>query len=76
MDHYCVVKNPYGKPNAPETLSWTMALCMILKIVVMLNISNNKIKLPSLARFSTVKNLENRPHYKILNKIAGFPLLG
>ena len=35
----------------------------------MLNISNNKIKLPSLDRFSTVKNLENRPHYKILNKI-------
>ena len=43
----------------------------------MLNISNNKIKLPSLARFSTVKNLENRPHYKILNKIiAGVSVVG
>ena len=43
----------------------------------MLNISNNKIKLPSLARFSTVKNLENRPHYKILNKIiAGVSIVG
>ena len=43
----------------------------------MLNISNNKIKLPSLARFSTVKNLENRPHYQILNKIiAGVSVVG
>ena len=43
----------------------------------MLNISNNKIKLPSLNRFSTVKNLENRPHYKILNKIiAGVSIAG
>lgn len=35
----------------------------------MLNISENKTKLPSFARFSTVQNLVNRPHYKILNKI-------
>ena len=35
----------------------------------MLNISYNKTKLPSLDRFETVKNLANRPHYKILNKI-------
>lgn len=43
----------------------------------MLNISNNKIKLPSLDRFSTVKNLENRPHYLILNKIiAGVSVVG
>lgn len=35
----------------------------------MLNISDNKTKLPSLNRYSTVKNLSNRPHYKILNKI-------
>ncbi|MFV5688611.1 HlyD family secretion protein [Flavobacterium sp. ZT3R25] len=35
----------------------------------MLNISDNKTKLPSLDRYSTVKNLSNRPHYKILNRI-------
>ncbi|TDD78680.1 HlyD family secretion protein [Flavobacterium caseinilyticum] len=35
----------------------------------MLNISDNKIKLPPLDRFATVKNLVNRPHYKILNRI-------
>ena len=43
----------------------------------MLNISNNRIKLPSLTRFSTVKNLESRLHYKILNKIiAGVSIVG
>lgn len=35
----------------------------------MLNISGNKTKLESLDRYSMVKNLTNRPHYKILNKI-------
>jgi multidrug resistance efflux pump len=35
----------------------------------MLNISENKTKLPSFDRFTTVHNLVNRPHYKILNKI-------
>ena len=35
----------------------------------MLNISDNKSKLSPLDRFTTVKNLTNRPHYKILNKI-------
>jgi multidrug resistance efflux pump len=35
----------------------------------MLNISNNKTKLQPLNRYDTVKNLTNRPHYKILNKI-------
>ena len=35
----------------------------------MLNISDNKTKLPSFERFTTVHNLVNRPHYKILNKI-------
>ena len=43
----------------------------------MLNISDNKTKLPSLDRYETVKNLTNRPHYKILNKIiAGVSVLG
>jgi multidrug resistance efflux pump len=43
----------------------------------MLNISDNKTKLPSLDRFSTVKNLVNRPHYKILNKIiVGVSIIG
>ena len=43
----------------------------------MLNISNNRIQLPSLTRFSTVKNLESRLHYKILNKIiAGVSIVG
>ncbi len=42
----------------------------------MLNISDNKTKLPSLDRYETVKNLTNRPHYKILNKIiAGVSIL-
>lgn len=35
----------------------------------MLNISNNKVKLQNLEKYSTVKNLINRPHYRILNKI-------
>ena len=35
----------------------------------MLNISENNTKLQPLDRFTTVKNLTNRPHYKILNKI-------
>ena len=35
----------------------------------MLNISDNKTKLQSLERFATIKNLTNRPHYRILNKI-------
>ena len=35
----------------------------------MLNISENNTKLQPLDRFPTVKNLTNRPHYKILNKI-------
>jgi multidrug resistance efflux pump len=35
----------------------------------MLNISDNKSKLQSLDKYTTVKNLINRPHYKILNKI-------
>ena len=35
----------------------------------MLNISENNTKLQPLDRFATVKNLTNRPHYKILNKI-------
>ncbi len=36
----------------------------------MLNISENKSQYSkNLNRFETVKNLENRPHYKILNKI-------
>ena len=43
----------------------------------MLNISDNKTKLQSLNRYATVKNLENRPHYKILNKIiAGVSIMG
>lgn len=35
----------------------------------MLNISDNKVDLPSLTRYGTVKDLTTRPHYKILNKI-------
>lgn len=35
----------------------------------MLNISKNKSRLQNLEKFSTVKNLANRPHYRILNKI-------
>ena len=43
----------------------------------MLNISDNKTKLQSLARYETVKNLTNRPHYKILNRIiAGVSIIG
>ena len=43
----------------------------------MLNISDNKTKLPPLDRFTTVKNLVNRPHYKILNKIiVGVSIIG
>ncbi|MDD2675295.1 MAG: HlyD family efflux transporter periplasmic adaptor subunit [Flavobacterium sp.] len=43
----------------------------------MLNISDNKTKLPPLDRFTTVKNLINRPHYKILNKIiVGVSIIG
>lgn len=43
----------------------------------MLNISNNKTKLQSLERYETVKNLSNRPHYKILNRIiAGVSFIG
>lgn len=42
----------------------------------MLNISDNKTKLPTLERFETVKNLSNRPHYKILNQIiAGVSII-
>lgn len=43
----------------------------------MLNISDNKTKLPLLDRYETVRNLSNRPHYKILNKIIiGTSILG
>lgn len=43
----------------------------------MLNISENKTKLQDLERFTTVKNLANRPHYKILNRIiAGVSIVG
>jgi len=43
----------------------------------MLNISDNKTKLPSLNQYETVKNLGNRPHYKILNRIiAGVSIIG
>jgi hypothetical protein len=37
----------------------------------MLNLSDNKLKLPNLDKYPTVKNLINRPHYKILNRIIG-----
>ena len=38
----------------------------------MLNISeSNKTNLKSLERYKTVKDLSNRPHYKILNRIIG-----
>ena len=37
----------------------------------MLNISDNKSKLQNLDKYTTVKNLINRPHYRILNKIIG-----
>ncbi|WP_428230029.1 HlyD family secretion protein [Flavobacterium sp.] len=43
----------------------------------MLNISDNKTRLQLLDRYETVKNLSNRPHYKILNKIIiGTSILG
>lgn len=36
----------------------------------MLNISNNKkAKLSLVERYNTIKNLSNRPHYKVLNRI-------
>ena len=35
----------------------------------MLNISENESKLPNLDKYQTVKNLINRPHYKIFNRI-------
>lgn len=36
----------------------------------MLNVSNNKKAQPALVeKFSTIKNLSNRPHYKVLNKL-------
>ena len=37
----------------------------------MLNLSENNSKLPNLDKYPTVKNLINRPHYKILNRIIG-----
>jgi multidrug resistance efflux pump len=43
----------------------------------MLNISDNKTRLQSLEQYETVKNLGNRPHYKILNRIiAGVSIIG
>lgn len=43
----------------------------------MLNISDNKTRLQPLDRYTTIKNLSNRPHYKILNKIIiGTSILG
>ena len=44
----------------------------------MLNISGNiKTKIHSLEKYSTVNNLSNRPHYKILNRIIfGVSILG
>jgi multidrug resistance efflux pump len=43
----------------------------------MLNISDNKTKLQNLEKYTTVKNLINRPHYRILNKIiVGISLIG
>ncbi len=44
----------------------------------MLNISeNNKTALHTLEKYTTVKNLSNRPHYKILNRIIfGVSILG
>ncbi|MGL2963032.1 HlyD family secretion protein [Flavobacterium sp. RSB2_4_14] len=43
----------------------------------MLNISNNTPITENIEQFSTVKNLSNRPHYKILNKIIlGVSILG
>jgi multidrug resistance efflux pump len=44
----------------------------------MLNISKNKeLAVHTLDKYSTIKNLSNRPHYKILNRIiAGVSVLG
>ena len=43
----------------------------------MLNISDNKSKLQNLDKYTTVKNLINRPHYRILNKIIiGISIIG
>jgi multidrug resistance efflux pump len=44
----------------------------------MLNISKNKdLSVKALEKYTTVKNLSNRPHYKILNRIiAGISILG
>ncbi len=43
---------------------------MILKTIKMLNISNkNTVLFESLQKYSAVKSLSNRPHYKILNRI-------
>jgi multidrug resistance efflux pump len=42
----------------------------------MLNISDNKTKLQNLDKYTTVNNLINRPHYRILNKIiAGISII-
>lgn len=38
----------------------------------MLNISQNKQNIHSLEKYSTVRNLSNRPYYKILNRIIAF----
>ena len=42
-----------------------------LKINYLLNLSENKLKLTNLEKYTTVKNLINRPHYRILNRIIG-----
>jgi len=43
----------------------------------MLNISNNNPITENIEQFSTVKNLSQRPHYKVLNKIIlGVSILG
>jgi len=42
----------------------------------MLNISENKLNFNKLVKYSTVKNLIDRPHYKILNRIiAGISIV-
>ena len=38
----------------------------------MLNISNNNKITENIEKYSTYKNLSERPHYKILNKIINF----
>ncbi|WP_026704005.1 HlyD family secretion protein [Flavobacterium soli] len=35
----------------------------------MLNISENKVNIKNIEQFQTIKDLANRPHYKILNRI-------